>query len=90
MDNHPNVQRLAVALLIALLALCPQAGYAAAQEEDSVRLAFELYLSGDVPEGEQFRLVLMILPPGWAASRLPTCTCAAGRGRKSKRRRDPR
>ena len=56
MHDQRNARRLAVVVLIALLALCPQAGPAGAQEEDSVRLTFELYLSGDVPEGELFRL----------------------------------
>ena len=56
MDTYRNGRQLAVAVLIALLALCPPAGRAEAQREDSVRLTFELYLSGDVPEGEAFRL----------------------------------
>ncbi|MDQ3328747.1 MAG: hypothetical protein M3506_09525 [Chloroflexota bacterium] len=67
-----------MALLIALLALCPQAGYAGAQEEDSVRLTFELYLSGDVPEGEAFRLELITPRPQEGGSGTPPLYLCGG------------
>ena len=81
MDDHGNARRLAVVVLIALLALCPQAGHAGAQEEDSVRLTFELYLSGDVPEGELFRLEFLAPPRRSGGSGTPLLyLCGGPRG----------
>ena len=65
-------------VLIALLALCPQAGPAGAQEDDSVRLTFELYLSGDVPEGEAFHLELITPRPQEDGSGTPPLYLCGG------------
>lgn len=65
-------------VLIALLALCPPTGSVVAQEDDSVRLTFELYLSGDVPEGEAFRLELITPRPQEGGSGTPPLYLCGG------------
>ena len=81
MDTYRNGRRLVLALLIALLVLCPPSGLAGAQEDDQVRLTFELYLSGDVPEGEEFRLEFIAPRPQPGGSSLPLLyLCGGPRG----------
>ena len=81
LDTHRNVRWLAVALLIALIALCPPSDQAGAQEVGSVRLTFELYLSGDVPEGELFRLEFLAPRPQPGGSGIPLLyLCGGPRG----------
>ena len=81
MDTYRNVRRLAVGLLVALLAISPPSGPAEAQQEDSVRLTFELYLSGDVPEGEEFRLGFLAPRPQPGGSGIPLLyLCGGPRG----------
>jgi hypothetical protein len=81
MDTYRNGRRLALALLIALLGLCPPSGPAEAEREDSVRLTFELYLSGDVPEGERFRLEFIGPRPQPGGSGIPLLyLCGGPRG----------